>query len=224
MIPTPIITRCPWVDSSKPDYIEYHDNEWGVPVHDDQRLFELLTLEAFQAGLSWYTILARRNHFRIAFDQFDPEKVARYDERKVQELLRNPGIIRNRAKVLAAVNNAERFLEVQEELGSFDAFIWGFIHNQPIVNEIRELKEYPAKSPESEAISKALRKRGFSFVGPIVCYAHMQATGMVNDHTIHCYRRREIMEQYKTGSASVEDRAMGERGAQPDEPQQGPSK
>ena len=202
MIPTPTITRCPWVDPGKPDYVEYHDKEWGVPVHDDRSIFELLTLEAFQAGLSWYTILTRRNNFRNAFDGFDPEKVARYEERKIHELLQNPGIIRNSAKVLAAVNNAKRFLEVQEQFGSFDAYIWGFIDNRPIVNEIREIAEYPAKSPESEAISKALRKRGFSFVGPIVCYAHMQATGMVNDHTIYCYRRREIIEQYKAGSTS----------------------
>ena len=187
------VKRCPWVDLSKPEYVEYHDQEWGVPVHDDRRLFEFLILETFQAGLSWYTILKRRNSFHIAFDWFDPEKVARYDEAKIHELLSNPGIIRNRAKVLAAVNNAGRFLEVQEEFGSFRAYIWHFIDNKPIVNVLRKLEDYTSKSLESETISKALRKRGFSFVGPTIVYAHMQATGMVNDHTIDCYRRREII-------------------------------
>lgn len=187
------IKRCPWVDPSKPEYLEYHDKEWGVPVHDDRQLFELLILEAFQAGLSWYTILKRRESFRFAFDRFDPGKVARYDEAKIRELLADTGIIRNRSKVLAAVNNAARFLEVQEEFGSFDAYIWSFIDNKSIVNELRKLEDYPSKSLESETISKALRKRGFSFVGPTIIYAHMQATGMVNDHTIDCYRRREII-------------------------------
>jgi DNA-3-methyladenine glycosylase I len=187
------VKRCPWVDLSKPEYVEYHDREWGVPVHDDRRLFEFLILEAFQAGLSWYTILKRRNSFRIAFDRFDPEKVARYDEAKIHELLSNPGIIRNRAKVLAAVNNAGRFLEVQEEFGSFGAYIWDFIDNKPIVNVLRRLEDCPSKSLESETIGKALQKRGFSFVGPTIIYAHMQATGMVNDHTIDCYRRGEII-------------------------------
>ena len=187
------IKRCPWVDLSKPEYLEYHDKEWGVPVHDDRRLFEYLILEAFQAGLSWYTILKRRESFRIAFDRFDPEKVARYDEGKIRELLAYTGIIRNRAKVLAAVNNAGRFLEVQEQFGSFDAYIWSFIDDKPILNEFRKLEDYPSKSSQSEAISKDLRKRGFSFVGPTIIYAHMQATGMVNDHTIDCYRRREII-------------------------------
>ena len=202
------LDRCPWVDLSKPDYVEYHDREWGVPVHEDRTIFEFLTLEAFQAGLSWYTILKKRNNFRIAFDQFDPEKVARYEERKIQELLLNPGIIRNRAKVLAAVNNAKRFLEVQEQFGSFSVYIWDFVGNKPIVSELRELKDYPAKSPESEAMSKALRSRGFSFMGPTVCYAHMQATGMANDHAIYCYRRREIIEQYEIEKASKGGRAI----------------
>ena len=187
------IKRCPWVDLSKPEYLEYHDKEWGVPVHDDRRLFEFLILEAFQAGLSWYTILKRRDSFRIAFDQFDPQKVACYDEAKIQELLAYPGIIRNRLKVLAAVNNAGRFLEVQEQFGSFDAYIWSFVDNKSIVNMVRKLEDYPSKSLQSETISKSLRKRGFSFVGPTIVYAHMQATGMVNDHSIDCYRRREIV-------------------------------
>ncbi len=196
------IARCPWVDLGKLDYVDYHDREWGVPVHDDRSLFEFLTLEAFQSGLSWYTILRKRNDFRIAFDQFDPEKVAGYGEEKIGELLLNPAIIRNWAKVFASVNNARRFLEIQEEFGSFDAFIWGFIDNTPIVNEFRELEDYPASSPESVTISNALRKRGFSFIGPTVCYAHMQDTGMVNDHTISCHRRQEIIEQYGIGKAS----------------------
>ena len=187
------IIRCPWVDLSKPEYVEYHDAEWGVPVHDDRSLFEFLILEAFQAGLSWYTILKRRDSFRLAFDCFDPEKVARYDESKIRELLSNPGIIRNRAKIAAAVNNAGRFLEVREEFGSFAAYMWGFVGNKPIFNEIRKLADYPSKSEESERISKALLKRGFSFVGPTIIYAHMQATGMINDHTIDCYRRRQII-------------------------------
>ncbi len=187
------VKRCPWADPGKPDYLEYHDKEWGVPVHDDRCLFEFLILEAFQAGLSWYTILKRRDSFRAAFDQFDPEKIVRYDEAKIHELLSNPGIIRNRAKILATVNNAGRFLEVQEEFGSFDTFIWDFIDNKPIVNVIRKLEDYPSKSLESETISRALRKRGFSFVGPTIIYAHMQATGMVNDHAIDCYRRPEII-------------------------------
>ena len=186
------VQRCPWVDSSKPDYIEYHDREWGVPVHDDRLLFEFLTLEGFQAGLSWVTILRRRESFRAAFDRFDPEKIARYDDAKIRELLENPGIIRNRAKILATVNNARKFLEIQEEFGSFDSYVWSFIDNKPIVNTLRNLEDYPSKSAESETISNALRKRGFSFVGPTIIYAHMQATGMVNDHTIDCYRRREI--------------------------------
>lgn len=187
--------RCPWLDENKPDYMEYHDMEWGVPVHGDRKLFEFLVLETFQAGLSWYTILKRRDSFREAFDRFDPEKVSRYDEARIRELLANPGIIRNRAKVLAAINNARRFLEIQDEFGSFDTYIWGFVNNRPILNTIRGLEDYPSRSPESEAISKALLKRGFSFVGPTIIYAHMQATGMVNDHSVDCYRRLEIMEE-----------------------------
>jgi DNA-3-methyladenine glycosylase I len=187
------IKRCPWVDLSRPEYLEYHDKEWGVPVHDDRLLFEFLILEAFQAGLSWYTILKRRDSFRIAFDQFDPEKVARYDQAKIQELLACPGIIRNRLKILAAINNAGRFLEVQEQFGSFAAYIWSFLGNKSIVNVIRKLEDYPSKSLQSETISKSLQKRGFSFVGPTIIYAHMQATGMVNDHSIDCYRRQEII-------------------------------
>ena len=187
------VCRCPWADLSKPDYVEYHDKEWGVPLHDDRRIFEFLILEGAQAGLSWYTVLRKRENYRIAFDYFDPEKVAGYGEDKFQELIANPGIIRNRAKILAAINNAKRFLEVKEEFGTFDTYIWKFVGGKPIVNEIRELEDYRATSPESDALSKDLLKRGFKFVGSTICYAHMQATGMVNDHMANCFRRREII-------------------------------
>jgi DNA-3-methyladenine glycosylase I len=192
----PDIRRCPWVDLSKPDYIEYHDTEWGVPLHDDRRLFEFLSLEAAQAGLSWYTVLRKRENYRLAFDHFEPEKVAAYDERKIQELLLNPGIIRNKAKIAAAINNARRFLEIQERFGSFDVYIWKFVDGRPIVNELAQLGNYPTTSRESDAMSKDLRQRGFTFVGSTICYAHMQATGMVNDHTIACARRQEILKSY----------------------------
>ncbi|MEW6720736.1 MAG: DNA-3-methyladenine glycosylase I [Thermodesulfobacteriota bacterium] len=187
------IVRCPWVDLGKPEYVDYHDREWGVPVHDDRLLFEFLTLEGAQAGLSWYTVLRKRENYRAAFNRFDPEKVARYGERKVAELLANPGIIRNRAKILAAIGNARSFLEVRDEFGSFDAYIWRFVGGRPIVNEIRTLADYRATSPESDAMSAELRRRGFRFVGSTICYAHMQATGMVNDHALSCFRRREIL-------------------------------
>lgn len=190
------IHRCPWVDLSKPDYVAYHDIEWGVPVHDDRLLFEFLTLEGAQAGLSWYTVLRKRDHYRIAFDHFDPEKVAKYGERQVQELLANPGIIRNKAKILASINNARRFLETQDEFGTFDAYIWRFVDGKPIVHAFKQLRDYPATSRESDAMSKDLRQRGFQFVGSTICYAHMQATGMVNDHTITCARRQEILKRY----------------------------
>ena len=191
------LLRCPWVDPDKPEYIDYHDREWGVPVHDDRLLFEFLTLEAAQAGLSWYTVLKKRENYRLAFDRFDPVKVAKYNETQVERLLGNPGIIRNRQKILAAINNARRFLEIQDEMGSFDAYMWRFVGGKPIVNEIRTLKDYQPNSPESEAMSKDLRQRGFKFVGPTICYAHMQAIGMVNDHTVDCYRRQEIIDTYK---------------------------
>lgn len=206
------IIRCPWVDLAKPMYVDYHDREWGVPVHEDRLLFEFLSLEAFQAGLSWYTILRKRSHFRSAFDGFDPEKIAGYGETKIAELLGNPGIIRNRAKVLAAVNNAQRFLEVQEQFGSFDRYIWGFVDFKPVVNELRKLEEYPARSKDSERISQDLNKRGFKFVGPTVCYAHMQATGMVNDHAVYCFRRREIIKEYRTTTVPGHTGASARRG------------
>src|SRR5665647_650852 len=169
--------RCPWVDLSKADYIEYHDKEWGVAVHDDRLLFEFLTLEGAQAGLSWYTVLRKRQNYRIAFDHFDPEKVAHYDDRKVQELLANPGIIRNRAKVLAAIGNARSFLAVKEAFGSFDAYMWQFVAGKPIVNNnLLILSDYPATSKESDAMSKDLRQRGFKFVGSTICYAPVSYT------------------------------------------------
>jgi DNA-3-methyladenine glycosylase I len=185
------------VDNEKPDYVAYHDREWGVPVRDDRLLFEFLTLESAQAGLSWYTVLRKRENYRAAFDRFDPAKVASYDGRKVRELLADPGIIRNRAKILASINNAQRFLEVQEAFGSFAAYMWGFVGGRPIVNVRRVLSDYPATSRESDAMSADLRGRGFKFVGSTICYAHMQAVGMVNDHSVDCFRRREIMKGYR---------------------------
>ena len=190
------LTRCPWVDLDKPDYIAYHDAEWGAPVHDDRLLFEFLTLESAQAGLSWYTVLRKRDSYRKAFDGFDPERVARFDDRKLKALLQNPGIIRNRRKIQAIINNARRFLEVQDTFGSFDAYIWRFVEGRPIIHEIRSNEAYPSQSPESEALSKDLKERGFQFVGPVICYAHMQATGMVNDHILDCFRRQEIIDKY----------------------------
>lgn len=188
--------RCPWVDLGKPDYVAYHDEEWGVPVHDDRRMFEFLVLESAQAGLSWYTILRRRDHYRRLFAGFDPARVARFDERQIEELLLDPGIIRNRAKVSAAVNNARCFLAVQEEFGSFDAYIWRFVDGRPVVNELRCLADYPATSPQSDALSRDLKQRGFRFLGATICYAHMQATGLVNDHSLACFRRAQILAGY----------------------------
>lgn len=187
--------RCPWVDLSKPDYVAYHDQEWGVPVHDDRKHFEFLLLEGAQAGLSWYTILRRREGYRAAFDQFDPEKIARYDDAKVAALLADPGIIRNRLKVAAAILNAQKFLEIQDQFGSFDAYIWRFVDGRPITrNQLKTLADYPATSAESDALSRDLKQRGFKFVGSTIIYAHMQAIGLVNDHSLDCFRRRELLE------------------------------
>ena len=185
--------RCPWVDLTKPDYVAYHDKEWGVPVHDDQRIFEFLILEGAQAGLSWYTVLRKREAYRKGFRHFDAKRVALYGKKELTSLLNNPGIIRNQQKIVAAIHNAQRFLEVQEEFGSFDAYIWRFVNGKPIVHKLRRLKDYPATSAESDALSKDLKQRGFKFVGSTICYAHMQATGMVNDHVVDCFRRREII-------------------------------
>ncbi len=183
--------RCAW-GSSNPLMIEYHDTEWGVPLHDEQRLFEFLILEGMQAGLSWSTILNKRENFRRAFAAFDVEKVAHFGKRDVTRLLKDVGIIRNRLKIEATINNAQRFLEVQHEFGSFDAYIWGFVNGKPIRNGFKSLKEIPARTPLSDAISKDLIKRGFKFVGSTIVYAHMQATGMVNDHTVDCFRYDEV--------------------------------
>lgn len=188
--------RCPWVDLTKPDYVEYHDREWGVPVHDDRTIFEFLTLEGAQAGLSWYTVLRKRDAYRKALAGFDPEKVARYGKRQIDSLMKNEGIIRNRAKIVATINNAKKFLDVQEEFGNFDSYIWRFVDGRPIVHRLRTLKDFVATSPESDAMSKDLKQRGFNFVGSTICYAHMQATGMVNDHTVGCFRRREILAKH----------------------------
>lgn len=185
--------RCEWVPQNDKLYIKYHDEEWGVPVYDDRMLFEFLILEGFQAGLSWRTILYKRENFRKAFDQFDPAKIAGYDEQKIIELLNNPGIIRNKLKIRAAVQNARCFLKTQEEFGSFKDYIWRFTDGKPINNAFKSLNEIPATSPVSDAMSKDLKNRGFKFVGSTVCYAHMQATGMVNDHTTDCFRYNEII-------------------------------
>jgi DNA-3-methyladenine glycosylase I len=190
------ICRCPWVDLSKVDYVEYHDKEWGVPVYDDRLLFEFLTLESAQAGLSWYTVLKKRENYRRAFENFEPEKIAGFDQAKIEGLLLNPGIIRNRLKIEATVNNARKFVEVQSKYGSFSKYIWGFVGGKPKINNIRKLSDYPATSKESDALSKDLKNRGFKFLGSTICYAHMQATGMVNDHSLDCFRKIKIIEQY----------------------------
>ena len=184
-------TRCEWAGSD-PAMIEYHDTEWGVPVHDDPTHFEFLVLEGAQAGLSWSTILKRRAGYRKAFAAFDPAKVARFTPARVEKLLGDPGIIRNRAKVESAVRNARAFLAVQKEFGSFDTYVWGFVGGRTLVNQWRRMGQLPAVTPESEAFSADLRRRGFSFVGPTVCYAHLQATGLVNDHVVGCFRYAEL--------------------------------
>ena len=185
-------TRCAWAEGADAAMRAYHDQEWGVPHHDDRALFELLTLEGAQAGLSWITILKKRPAYRKAFDKFDPRKVARYDEEKIAALLTNEGIVRNRLKVRAAVRNAQAFLEAQREFGSFDSYIWQFVGGKPIRNRRQDMSQLPARSAESDAMSKALAKRGFTFVGSTICYAFMQATGMVNDHLVTCFRYKEV--------------------------------
>lgn len=183
--------RCGW-HGEDPLYIDYHDKEWGVPVHDDRTHFEMIVLDGAQAGLSWITILRRRESYREAFDNFDPVKVSRYGEKKIKELLENPGIIRNRLKVNSAVQNAKAFLDVRKEFGTFDKYIWQFVGHKTIYNSPGSLKEIKATSPESDAMSRDLRKRGFSFVGSTICYAYMQAAGLVNDHTVDCFRYKEL--------------------------------
>jgi DNA-3-methyladenine glycosylase I len=184
--------RCGW-EISDPRMIAYHDEEWGVPVHDDRKLFEFLVLDAFQAGVSWAIVLKKRENFRKALHGFDPNRVARYTEKDVLRLMADAGIIRNQLKIRAAAVNARRFLEVQKEFGSFDRYIWGFVGGRTIRNRWMTLKDMPAVSPESEAMSKDLKARGFKFVGPTICYAFMQAAGLVNDHTLGCFRRRETV-------------------------------
>jgi DNA-3-methyladenine glycosylase I len=183
--------RCTWAGNDVL-YQSYHDTEWGVPLHDDQRLFEFLILEGAQAGLSWITILRKRENYCAAFDGFDANRIARYDANKIESLLQNAGIVRNRLKVEAAVINAQKFLDVQNEFGSFDKFIWQFVEGKPIQNKWRSPNLVPATTPESDAMSKELKRRGFKFIGSTICYAHMQATGMVNDHTTDCFRHAEL--------------------------------
>ncbi|MCE5222989.1 DNA-3-methyladenine glycosylase I [bacterium] len=197
------LIRCPWATGTSTQYTDYHDLEWGVPVYDDRLIFEFLVLESAQAGLSWSTILKRREGYRIAFDGFDPVKVARYDQTKKEQLLQDVGIIRNRLKIDSAVNNAQRFLKIQEEFGTFSHYIWRFVDGHPIVHEIRTSADYLVTSPESDILSKDLKQRGFSFLGSTIVYAHMQATGLVNDHTVNCFRRQEITQAYNHAFVGV---------------------
>ncbi|HTY97959.1 MAG TPA: DNA-3-methyladenine glycosylase I [Solirubrobacteraceae bacterium] len=184
--------RCEWADGDDPLMLSYHDDEWGVPSHDDSQLFELLTLEGAQAGLSWRTILHKREGYRAAFRGFDPAAVARFDARRLESLLRDPAIVRNRLKVQSTIDNARRIREVQGQFGTFDAYIWQFVDGAPIVGRRRRLGDLPAQTPESKAMSKDLKRRGFRFIGPTVCYAFMQAAGLVNDHVVTCFRYREL--------------------------------
>ncbi len=179
-------SRCAWVNDD-PLYINYHDHEWGVPIHDDRLLFEFLILEGAQAGLSWITVLKKRDNYRKCFDHFDPKKIAQYNDKKIAELLNNPGIIRNRLKINAAVTNAKAYLQVKQEWGSFSDYIWHFVDGKPIKNHWKSIKQLPSKSAISDAMSKDLKKRGFKFVGSTICYAYMQAVGMVNDHIVDCF-------------------------------------
>ncbi|MES9870370.1 MAG: DNA-3-methyladenine glycosylase I [Sedimenticola sp.] len=184
-------TRCQWVGDD-PLYIDYHDQEWGVPCHDDRKLFEFLLLEGAQAGLSWITILRKRENYRRLMDGFDAERIARYNSRKLESLLADPGIVRNRLKVTSAVTNARGFLQVQEAFGSFSDYLWGFVDGEPIQNRWRRLADVPVSTAESDALSRDLKRRGFKFVGSTICYAYMQAMGLVNDHTVDCFRHREL--------------------------------
>ena len=183
--------RCEWCGTDSL-YVKYHDEEWGVPVHDDIKHFEMIILDGAQAGLSWLTVLRKRENYRKAFAKFNPKKVAKFNEEKIVELLNNPGIIRNKLKVRSAVTNAQAFLKIQKEFGGFDNYIWQFVNNKTIVNKWKSLKEVPATSKESDAMSKDLKKRGFKFVGSTICYAYMQAAGMVNDHIVSCFRYKEV--------------------------------
>ncbi len=186
-----IESRCAW-PGNDPLMIDYHDDEWGVPLHEDRKLFEFMVLDAFQAGLSWSTILKKRENFRKAFDNFEPPKIAFYNQNKINQLMQNAGIIRNKAKINSAVKNARAFLEIQKEFGTFDRYIWQFVGSKPIINKWKTMAEIPAKSPEAEAMSADLKKREFAFVGPTICYAFMQAAGLVNDHVVSCFRYKTI--------------------------------
>lgn len=186
------ILRCPWAGED-PLYIKYHDEEWGVPVYDDRKLFEFLILEGAQAGLSWITVLRKRENYRRAFDNFDPERIAAYSPKKIADLLQNPGIIRNRLKINSAVQNARAFLKIVESGQSFNEFLWRFVDGRPIVNRFEKLSDVPAETEISRQMSKALKKHGFRFVGPTICYAFMQAVGMVNDHLVSCFRHRQLI-------------------------------
>jgi DNA-3-methyladenine glycosylase I len=184
-------TRCPWANPNNPLYLSYHDHEWGVPTYDDKELFELIVLEGAQAGLSWEMVLNKRENYREAFDGFDVHKVAAYDTTKIDDLLQNPGIIRNHLKINSAIRNAKVFIEVQEEFGSFSAFIWSFVDHTPLINHFETIEELPVQTSLSESISKALKKRGMDFIGPTIMYAYMQSIGMVNDHLVGCFRYGE---------------------------------
>lgn len=192
-----VLPRCPWLDTSKADYVKYHDEEWGVPVFDDKKMFEFLVLESAQAGLSWYTILKRRDGYRKAFAEFEVGKVAKFDDEKVESLVNNPDIIRNRAKIKAAISNAKLFIEIQKEFGSFCNYFWKFVNNKPVVNKVRTLEDYPATSEVSDTLSKDMKQRGFKFFGSTICYAHLQASGLVNDHSEDCFRKQQIIDNYK---------------------------
>jgi DNA-3-methyladenine glycosylase I len=184
--------RCPWVNDD-PLMIQYHDEEWGVPIHDNRLLFEFLILEGAQAGLSWATILRKRNNYLLAFDNFEPDKISDYSDQKIEDLRNDPGIVRNKLKIKATVSNAKAFLKIQEEFGSFDSYIWKFVDGKPIQNVWKDLTEIPSSTAESEDMSSDLKSRGFKFIGPTICYSFMQAVGMVNDHTVDCFRHSEIL-------------------------------
>ncbi|MFH0261627.1 DNA-3-methyladenine glycosylase I [Vibrio barjaei] len=189
--------RCPWLDETKQDYVDYHDKEWGVPVLDDQTMFEYLVLESAQAGLSWYTILKRREGYRNAFANFDVEKVARFTEEDERRLREDSGIIRNKLKISSTITNAQHFIEIQKEFGSFCNYIWSFVDNKVLVTSPKTLEDYPATSEVSDRLSKDLKKRGFKFVGSTIIYAHLQAAGLINDHSVSCYRRQEVIDSYQ---------------------------
>jgi DNA-3-methyladenine glycosylase I len=186
------LCRCPWLDTSKPDYVDYHDNEWGVPVYDDKTLFEFLTLESAQAGLSWYTILKKRAGYKKAFADFDVHTVAAFTQQDIERLMLDASIVRNRLKIAATINNAQCFIKIQHEFGSFSAYQWRFVNNEPLVSNLNKLEDYPATSEIANAFAKDLKQRGFKFLGPTTVYAHMQACGMVNDHSNSCFRKEEV--------------------------------